>query len=54
MAHRTLIRGGTVVTVDPALGDIPGGEVLIDDGTIIAVGAGLGVSERATASCCPG
>lgn len=45
MAHRTLIRGGTVVTVDPALGDIPGGEVLIDDGTIIAVGAGLGVSE---------
>jgi len=45
VAHRTLIRGGTVVTVDPALGDIPGGEVLIDDGTIIAVGAGLGVSE---------
>jgi 5-methylthioadenosine/S-adenosylhomocysteine deaminase len=47
VGHRTLIRGGTVVTVDPALGDIPGGEVLIDDGTIIAVGAGLGVSDAA-------
>ena len=45
MAHRTLIRGGTVVTVDPALGDLPGGELLIDGGTIVAVGANLGVSD---------
>src|SRR3984885_2333265 len=45
MAHRTLIKGGTLVTVDPALGDIADGEVLIEDRSIVAVGANLGVSE---------
>lgn len=28
---RTLLRNGWVVTVDDALGDIAGGEVLIED-----------------------
>jgi cytosine/adenosine deaminase-related metal-dependent hydrolase len=38
MAQRTLIKGGTVVTVDPQLGDLyPTGDVLIEDGTIVAV-----------------
>jgi 5-methylthioadenosine/S-adenosylhomocysteine deaminase len=38
---RTLIRNGSVVTVDPALGDLPGGDVLIEGGRIAAVGRNL-------------
>ena len=45
MAQRTLIKGGTVVTVDARLGDFATGEVLIEDGAIVAVGAKLGVGE---------
>jgi 5-methylthioadenosine/S-adenosylhomocysteine deaminase len=45
MAHRTLIKGGTLVTVDPALGDIANGEVLVEDRSIVAVGANLGVGD---------
>jgi len=37
MSHRTLIRGGHVLTVDPALGDLPNGDVLIEDDRIVAV-----------------
>jgi cytosine/adenosine deaminase-related metal-dependent hydrolase len=32
-----LIRGGVVLTVDPALGDLPVGDVLVEDGRIAAV-----------------
>ncbi|WP_213450126.1 amidohydrolase family protein [Rhizomonospora bruguierae] len=42
MAHRTLIRGGRVLTVDPHLGDLPRGDILIEDGAIAAVEADLG------------
>ncbi|GAA3566464.1 amidohydrolase family protein [Amycolatopsis ultiminotia] len=35
---KTLIRGGTVVTMDPATGDFPEGDVLVEDGRIAAVG----------------
>jgi cytosine/adenosine deaminase-related metal-dependent hydrolase len=45
MAQRTLIKGGTVVTVDAKLGDYEAGEVLVENGAIVAVGANLGVSE---------
>jgi cytosine/adenosine deaminase-related metal-dependent hydrolase len=41
MADRILLRGGHVLTVDPELGDIPGGDVLIEDDTIVQVGRGL-------------
>jgi 5-methylthioadenosine/S-adenosylhomocysteine deaminase len=41
MPKELLIRGGHVVTVDPALGDLPGGDILITDGVITAIGAGL-------------
>jgi 5-methylthioadenosine/S-adenosylhomocysteine deaminase len=34
---KTLITGGTVLTMDPALGDLTRGDVLIDDGQITAV-----------------
>jgi cytosine/adenosine deaminase-related metal-dependent hydrolase len=42
---RILVRGGHVVTVDDDLGVIPDGEVLIEDGVIVAVGANLGVND---------
>jgi len=35
---RLLLRGGHVLTMDPALGDVFGGDVLIEDGRIAAVG----------------
>jgi cytosine/adenosine deaminase-related metal-dependent hydrolase len=37
MGHRTLIRGGQVLTVDPSIGNLPRGDVLITDGRIEAV-----------------
>jgi cytosine/adenosine deaminase-related metal-dependent hydrolase len=44
---RTLIRNATVVTVDPALGDLPGADILIEGDTIAAVGRDLGVTDAA-------
>jgi cytosine/adenosine deaminase-related metal-dependent hydrolase len=41
MSDNLLIRGGTVMTVDPRLGDIPAGDVLVRDGRIAAVGTDL-------------
>jgi cytosine/adenosine deaminase-related metal-dependent hydrolase len=36
---RKLLRGGMVVSLDPAVGDLPQGDVLIEDGRIVAVAA---------------
>ena len=33
-----VVRGGHVITMDPGLGDIPGGDVLVSDGQIVSVG----------------
>ena len=41
MADRILLKGGTVVTVDPNLGDISDGDVLIEGDTIAEVGTNL-------------
>ena len=41
MADRILIQGGHVITVDPKLGDIPGGDVLLEGDTIAEVGRDL-------------
>jgi cytosine/adenosine deaminase-related metal-dependent hydrolase len=38
MPQELLVKGGHVVTVDPELGDLPGGDVLVTDGVITAVG----------------
>src|SRR6266540_3180327 len=38
---RTLLSGGTVVSMDPAVGDLPQGDVLIEDGRIAALGSGV-------------
>jgi cytosine/adenosine deaminase-related metal-dependent hydrolase len=42
---RTLIRGGHVLTMDPTLGDLPTGDVLVEDGVIAAVAPSLEVSD---------
>ncbi len=44
---RMLIRNGWVITMDAALGDIAGGDVLIEDDRIAAVGPHL-TAESAT------
>jgi len=41
MADRILLGGGHVITVDPQLGDIAGGDVLIEDDRIAQVGRDL-------------
>jgi 5-methylthioadenosine/S-adenosylhomocysteine deaminase len=42
---RTLIRGGTVLSLDPELGDLPTGDVLIEGDRILAVGPDLANGE---------
>src|SRR5579875_330436 len=37
MGTRMLLRGGYVITMDPAIGDLPGGDVLVEDDRIVAV-----------------
>jgi 5-methylthioadenosine/S-adenosylhomocysteine deaminase len=37
MSRKTLIRGGTVVSMDAGIGDLPVGDVLIEDDKIVAV-----------------
>jgi 5-methylthioadenosine/S-adenosylhomocysteine deaminase len=42
---KTLIRGGTVLSMDPALGDLPSGDVLIEGERILAIGPDLSNGE---------
>jgi 5-methylthioadenosine/S-adenosylhomocysteine deaminase len=51
---QTLIRAGWVVTMDPTLGDIKNGCVLVDGETITAVGANLAAPAGATVVDAPG
>lgn len=41
-----VIRGAYVLTMDPALGDLPGGDVAVRDGRIVAVGRRLRAGGR--------
>jgi len=45
MTDKTLIRGGTVLTLDPHLGDLGIGDVLVVDGKIAAVGPNIEVDD---------
>ena len=45
MPKRVLLRGGDVLTMDPGLGDLYGGDVLIEDDRIAAVGPSLDVGD---------
>jgi 5-methylthioadenosine/S-adenosylhomocysteine deaminase len=50
-SERLLIRNGFVVSMDPDVGDIPYGDVLVEDGKIVEVGRGLDAdAERIDAS----
>jgi 5-methylthioadenosine/S-adenosylhomocysteine deaminase len=42
MSPRIRVKGATIVSMDPTLGIIEAGDLLIDDGKIIAVGRNLG------------
>src|SRR5256714_180745 len=44
-SQRLLIRNGFVVSMDPEVGDVPYGDVLVEDGKIAEIGRGLEVSE---------
>ena len=44
-SQRLLIRNGFVVSMDADLGDVPNGDVLVEDGKIVDVGRDLGVSD---------
>ncbi|WP_415977222.1 amidohydrolase family protein [Rhodococcus sp. 077-4] len=39
--HRTIVRGGHLVTMDPQLGTLPSTDILIEDGIIVAIGPNL-------------
>ncbi len=44
-SKRLLIRNGFVVSMDPEVGDVYRGEVLVEDGKIVDIGSDLGVSD---------
>src|SRR5271154_153596 len=44
-SRRTLFKGGTVVTLDPKVPNLPIGDVLVDGDRIAAVGANLQVDD---------
>src|SRR5690606_34765008 len=45
MAERRLLRGGIVLSMDPEIGDLPKGDVLIEGDRIAAVGPDLGETD---------
>jgi 5-methylthioadenosine/S-adenosylhomocysteine deaminase len=45
MSDRILLRGGYVLSMDDDVGELPVGDVLVDDGVIAAVGPGLEVGD---------
>lgn len=47
-SQRLLFRNGFVVSMDPEVGDIPSGDVLVEDGRIVDVGRDLGVADAET------
>jgi cytosine/adenosine deaminase-related metal-dependent hydrolase len=46
--HRTIIRHGLILTMDPSLGDIVDGDVLLEDDKIVAIGREFTVSNAET------
>ena len=45
MTERLLLRGGYVLSMDPQVGELPGGDVLVERGLIAAVGEELVVED---------
>jgi 5-methylthioadenosine/S-adenosylhomocysteine deaminase len=44
-SQRLLIRNGFVVSMDPQIGEIPSGDVFVEDGKIVEVGRDLGITD---------
>jgi 5-methylthioadenosine/S-adenosylhomocysteine deaminase len=44
-SHRLVFRNGFVVSMDPDIGEVPNGDVLVEDGVIVEIGRGLEVSD---------
>jgi cytosine/adenosine deaminase-related metal-dependent hydrolase len=44
-SQRLFIRNGFVVSMDPEVGEIPNGDVLVEDGVIVEIGRGLEVGD---------
>ena len=42
---RTLIRNASIVTVDDAIGDLPSGDILVEDDTIVAVAPSIDAAD---------
>jgi cytosine/adenosine deaminase-related metal-dependent hydrolase len=49
--RRLLFKGGTVLTMDRALGDLARGDVLVENGRIAAVGQNLSAADAQTVNC---
>jgi cytosine/adenosine deaminase-related metal-dependent hydrolase len=45
VSERLVIRGGFVVSMDPAVGELPNADVLVEDGKIVEIGPGLDVGD---------
>ena len=48
MPRRVLLRGGHVLSMDPKIGDLYGGDVLVEDDRIAAVGHALEAADAET------
>ncbi|MFI9812542.1 amidohydrolase family protein [Saccharothrix variisporea] len=51
MGTRTVLRGGVVLSMDPTVGDFDRGDVLVEDGAIVAVGRDLPTSDADVLDC---
>jgi 5-methylthioadenosine/S-adenosylhomocysteine deaminase len=45
VGKRLLIKGGAIVSVDPAIGELREGDVLVEDDTIVEVGRSIAVDD---------
>ncbi|WP_374250381.1 amidohydrolase family protein [Xanthobacter sp.] len=45
MGARTLISGATILSMEPAIGDLPKGDILIEDGRIAAIGPEIAAAD---------
>jgi 5-methylthioadenosine/S-adenosylhomocysteine deaminase len=45
MTYRTLVKGGIIYSLDPDIGELPRGDVLIEDGKIAAVAGSIEASD---------
>ena len=46
MPNRVLLRGGNVLSMDPDIGDVFGGDVLVEDERIAAVAPSIDAATR--------